>query len=253
MSVLTVWGPHWKGLTDVPVVETNQLLEVRVRLSEAAHERAVMTVTGLVGSGKSFAVGRAAEAIADANPDLDIVWLELSRTTHEVRLLEEIYVSVMGVQPMKSAKARILTAELNEALDGRHRILVVDEGHNLARKALLELRGFHDRADANFALVIVGTPDLNDKLASEMRSRVSLRVHIDRLSDDAVVGVLHAFDKVFESIADTKLRHLNRARARGEFRWWAMFLLRARRYLAIAEDPYRIDDPTLEAVLASLP
>ena len=254
MPALTTFGPHLKGLGDMPIVETDKLLETRVRVAEASLENAVMVVAGPVGLGKTFAVARAVESVAtDAGLPAKVTWLELTRTTHHARLLEEIYVSVLGVEPTRQTKPRILFGELAEALESEHRIVVVDEAHNLARPALLELRGFHDRPDSVFALIIVGTPRLDDRISGEMRSRASLRVDFDSLNDDSIVDLLCRYDPIFETADPKRLRRLNMSRAHGEFRWWAKFLLRARRY-SQTEDPQGVlTDAVIDDVIASLP
>lgn len=253
-AVATKWGPHFKGLTDVPVVHTDTLDEIGIRVAEASLERAILRVTGPVGCGKSFSVGRAVEAAA-ADPDLPatVHWLDLTRNTGPARLLEEIFVTVLGVEPATRTKPRILFAELAEAFESQHRILVVDEAQHAAKPGLLELRGFHDRADADFALVLIGTPDLKTRLARELRSRASLFVDVEGIDDSAIVDVLHAYDPLFTTAQPRRLRDLNAGAANREFRWWAQFLLRARRYAATSDEPIALTDDVIADVVASIP
>ena len=109
--------------------------------------------------------------------------------------------------------------------------VLLDEAQLVTTEAMQMLRWLHDRADAQFALVIVGTRALEAKLPPEVSSRVVSHVRLERIADEEAAGLLADYHPLFAAADPALVAQLNRVEARGEFRWWAKFLLRAHRYL----------------------
>lgn len=246
------WGPHIKGLTDATTVTTPELEETRIRMLEASHARTIMTITGPVGAGKSFATARAAEACA-ADPTLptEILHVELAYSATEREVLIDLMVQLTGVAPKANRSLRDLRGDLADILEETHRVLILDEAQHMTTRRLLGLRWLYDVPACDFTLVLVGTPPLTKKLADEMNSRCARRVRIDPIADDEITPNLTAYDPMFTAVAPEVLQRINREHARGRWRWWAQFLYTARLYTAAAGSGLG-DDDVLDAVIEAV-
>jgi DNA transposition AAA+ family ATPase len=228
------WGPHFHGLEEVEglsTVRTEHGDDIRVRLAESVRDRSMMLVTGVPGSGKSFAVGRAVEDITAAHPNLRAAWLELATSVRGRTLAQEMYPQIVGVNAPTNATLRDLRTSMTYHLCEEHRVLVLDEAQHVTTEAMQMLRWLYDRPAANFALVIVGTPTLATRIPPELVSRIVSTLHISRIADEDAPELLARYHELFVTAQPELLARLNRTEARGEFRWWAKFLLRAHRYL----------------------
>lgn len=246
------WGPHLKGLTGAPTVATPEIEETRIRMLEASHALTVMTVTGPVGAGKSFATARAAEACA-ADPVLatEILHVELASSATEREVLIDLMVQLTGVEPRANRPVRDLRHELSDILEETHRVLILDEAQHLSQKRLHGLRWLYDVPTCDFTIVLVGTPPLLRYLSDEMDSRCARRVRIEPISDDEITGNLSAYDPLFTAVEPAVLERMNRELSRGRWRWWAQFLYTARLYTTAADAG--LDDPdVLAAVIEAL-
>jgi hypothetical protein len=246
-----VWGPHHpplRALPEVATVATPSLRRIRLRLAQAAQDRTLVVITGTAGSGKSYAVGRGAEAVRD-DTDTRIVWVELASTISEKALMEDLYIQVTDLMPPKRASTADLRRLLQRTLAEEHRMLIVDEAQHASSMALRNLRWLHDKTTSDFALVIVGTPPLWKKLPPELKSRTAHHVEVSRIADADVAGVLRALHPLFAEIDASLLEVTNRRWARGSFRWWAKFLANALPLAAKAGAP---NQDNLELFLSDL-
>lgn len=228
------WGGHLNGLTAVPglaAVGTDAMADVQVRISEAVRDRSLVLVTGSPGTGKSFAVARGVEAATSARPSLSALWVELATSVRGAALARDLLPQITGVAPPPTAPLRDMRLLMAGHLARQHRLLVLDEAQHVTKEAMLLMRWLYDRHDADFALVIVGTPKLLTTLPPEMLSRVVSHVEFHRIADNDAPELLAAYHPLFTTADPALLIQLNRTEARGEFRWWAKFLLRAHRYL----------------------
>jgi hypothetical protein len=182
-------------------------------------------VVGSPGSGKSFGVGR---AVDDAIEQLgvSVVWVELAGTPTELAFFKSIYLQVTGMEPPARAVASQLRRMMERNLAEDARVLVLDEAQHASPLVLRNLRWLHDKPNANFALVIAGTPDLKKTVPPEIADRRTL-VQLQRLADSAAPGWLAQFHPLFNEVDPELLSSLNRGYARGSYRWWAKLLRRA--------------------------
>lgn len=231
------WGPHLAGLRnldDVADVEWARTKAVRIATKECALDRGLLVVCGPVGVGKTFSVARAAERCADIVDD--VVWVELSSSMRGRGLLASLYPPLAGgPAPRGDAESQLL-AGLHLVMADRHRLLIVDEAQHITLQAMHALRGLHSHPDADFGLVLIGTPVLHDRMPPELRSRRTGTVTFERITDQEAPKVLRAYHPVFATADRRLLSEVNRRYARGEFRWWAKLLVRINRYLADGED-----------------
>lgn len=220
------WGPHYRPLQahdDVSTVATPTVRRVRLRILQAARDRVPVLVTGRPGVGKSFAIGRAAEAV-EAKLHMTVQWLELAPSTREVGILIDIYQQITGVAaPARTTGHQMLTL-LRTTLAEAPRLLVLDEAQFASPTALRNLRWLQEKHTSDFGLVIAGTPDLTKRLPREMRSRLAFHVPIDEITDDAAPGLLASYHPVFADTDPDVIKTINRNYAHGRFRWWAKFL-----------------------------
>ena len=228
------WGHHFHGLEQLDQlndVVTDQVADIRLRLAEAVRDRNVMMVTGKPGTGKTFATGRAVDHALTVFDGLSVVWLEMATAIHGKALALNLFAQISGQEPHRSITLRELSPMMRAELAGTWRAIVLDEAQHAHVDAMQMLRWLHERGDANFALVIVGTPLLESRIPYELSSRIMSHVRVGVIDDDEAPGLLADYHPLFAGVDPALLRRLNCGEARGEFRWWAKFLLRAHHYL----------------------
>ncbi len=225
----TAYGPHFKSLRDVPdvgVVETHDMKAVRTHIRRSFKNRTVAVITGRVGSGKSFAVARAAGRV-ETETDAEVVWVEMVSAGSDKEQLAALWRQLTGSSPAPKATAGDIRDGLNDAFAERPRLLILDEAQHARSSLLRQLRWFGDRTDADFGLVLAGTPDLRSKMPREIESRCDGDVEMHSIADNEAATVLAALHPIFAAADPALLATLNHTRARGSFRWWAKFLGRA--------------------------
>lgn len=154
-------------------------------------------VTGEIGCGKTMLVEALRQRLAGTPFDPWVV--DYPRMTG-VQLLQFVAAEAALVRPPKSKPA--LVGVLRQRLaamhaDGLRPVLVADEAQ-LASPSLLEelrlLTNFEDRTDKHLHVVLLGQPELRDRIVKrpQIDQRVSLRFHLDPLdADDVRAYVLH--------------------------------------------------------------
>lgn len=221
-------------IDDVAAVEWARTQQVRVAMKEAALDRGLLVVVGPVGVGKTFSTARAAEQCA---PIVDeVVWLELASNIRGRALLAALYPDLAGGPAPKVDTETQLMAGLHLAAADRRRLIVVDEAQHVTLQSMHALRGLHSHPDANFGLVLVGTPQLETRMPSEIRSRQTGRVSLERMTSTEAPAVLAAYHPRFAEADPTVLSEANQRYARGEFRWWAKLLVRINRHTSPGDE-----------------
>ncbi|MEP6618428.1 MAG: AAA family ATPase [bacterium] len=150
-------------------------------------------ITGEIGCGKTML----AQALADrlAGSTSTVVALPYPKIT-PAQMLSTV-VRGLGVDRAprgKLALIELLAATLGELhRNGRRPVLVVDEAQ-LASPSLLEeirlLTNFEDRQDKHLHVVLLGQPELRDRVRArpQIDQRVSLRFHVEPMDPDDVNG-----------------------------------------------------------------
>lgn len=230
MSAVTriPWGGHIKAVQGVPGlhdVQSRTSDRIGTRMVYTSRNNSIMAIYGQSGVGKSFATARGAEmCAADPEAPAEVAWIQLTGGTQGKPLLRDLFPQITGTDAPARATTRQLESQLTAALEERHRVLVLDEAHLVRPNAMTVLRGLHDHPATDFALILVGMGTLITGLDSAMNNRVQTRIEMRPIADDAIVQVLCAYHNVFTTAHPDMLVMLNRTRARGEFRWWALFL-----------------------------
>jgi general secretion pathway protein A len=157
-----------------------------------------VVITGEIGSGKTTLIETFLREI-----DQDVVVAQINQT--QVTPIEFLQTALVqfGFSPFRMRKAELL-ATLNDFLieqyvNGRKVLLIIDEAQNLTNKVLEEVRllsGVETTKEKVLRIILAGQPELNEKLDSDglvqLRQRVRLRFHLTALSEqDTVEYVRH--------------------------------------------------------------
>jgi len=149
-----------------------------------------VVITGEIGSGKTTLIETFLREI-----DQDVVVAQINQT--QVTPIEFLQAALVqfGFSPFRMRKAELL-ATLNDFLieqyvNGRKVLLIIDEAQNLSNKVLEEVRllsGVETTKEKVLRIILAGQPELNEKLDSDglvqLRQRVRLRFHLTALSEE---------------------------------------------------------------------
>jgi len=145
-------------------------------------------ITGEIGAGKTTLIET---FLKELEKDV-IVALVKQTQLSPVEFLQAVLVE-FGIQPFHMKKVELL-ATLNNFLveqyqNGRRVLLIVDEAQNLATRVLEEVRllsGVETSQEKILRIILVGQPELNQKLdqpeLAQLTQRVRLRFHLTPLS-----------------------------------------------------------------------
>lgn len=145
-------------------------------------------ITGEIGSGKTTLIQKLL-----AELDQSFIVAKIFQTQlDEVEFLQAILVE-FGMNPFNAKKVELLdmlnTFIIDQYLQRKHVVLVVDDAHNLSAKALEEIRllaGLETRKEKILHVILVGQPQLRDTLElpdmEQLTQRVKLRYHIRALN-----------------------------------------------------------------------
>jgi hypothetical protein len=188
----------------------------------------ILVVTGLPGTGKTFAADRACAALG-----LPVVKLHLADRARGNAVLRGL---LKGLGRPSTALGDELLEDALEALKGLRLVIYVDEAHLLNRAALRHLRWLFDQPETKFALVMTGV-DFGDAFASapELESRVARRVPFTRLGAADLVPSLQAWHPILAKTDAELIKHIDRKYCAGNWRHWGHLLVAAAGYGATAE------------------
>lgn len=160
-----------------------------------------LEITGEIGTGKTTLCKALLNALDEHTKTAFILNSNLS----EIQLLEAI-VQDFGIQLKNKNKLTMLNALnkfLLEQLElNNNAVLIVDEAQNLKPSILEQIRllsNLETEKEKLLQIVLVGQPELREKLASsslaQLRQRIAIRYHISPLDKDEIPGyILHRLD-----------------------------------------------------------
>lgn len=191
------------GLKEKPfniTSDPNFLYLSRVHKEAFAHllygireRKGFLEITGEVGAGKTT-LCRAILSQLDRNTRTAFIF---NSTLPELQLIQAI-LEDFGMEVKRRNKVSMLK-QLNAFLidqlaRGNNVVLIIDEAQNLKASILEEIRmlsNLETDKDKLFQIVLVGQPELKEKLASpalrQLRQRISVRFHITPLGRDELV------------------------------------------------------------------
>jgi len=147
-----------------------------------------VVITGEIGCGKTTLI----ESFLEELPE-DVVLAHVSQTQlSPVEFLHALLVE-LGFQSFRMKKVELLSILkdflVQQYAKGKTVLLVVDEAQNLSRNVLEQIRlmsGIEAQKEKVLRIVLVGQPELSEKLDSprleQLTQRVRLRFHISALS-----------------------------------------------------------------------
>jgi general secretion pathway protein A len=156
-----------------------------------------VVITGEIGSGKTTLL-----QVLLRNLDGQTTVVRLVNTLLTGRELLESILLDLDVSPVPPTKPTMLRELARVLIDqrsrGRRVLAVIDEAQNLSLDALEELRmlsNLETEKSKLLQIVLVGQPDLRDKLAlqqlEQLRQRVTVRYHIDPLDAEETANYIN--------------------------------------------------------------
>ena len=157
-----------------------------------------VVITGEIGSGKTTLIQKLLSEL-----DENVVVAKIFQTQlDEVEFLQAVLVE-FGLNPFNAKKVELIdmlnTFLIDNFLQLKQLLLIVDDAHNLSLKVLEEIRmlsGLETRKEKVLHVILVGQPALKDMIEApemeQLMQRVRLRYHIKSLSEnDTRDYVLH--------------------------------------------------------------
>ena len=151
-----------------------------------------VVITGEIGCGKTTLIQK---LLSELNESV-VVAKVFQTQLDEVEFLQAVLVE-FGLNPFNAKKVELLdmlnTFLVDQFLQGKQIVLIVDDSHNLNLKVLEEIRMFaslETRKEKILHVILVGQPQLNEMLdhpdMQQLMQRVKLRYHIRALSEPEV-------------------------------------------------------------------
>lgn len=149
-----------------------------------------VVITGEIGCGKTTLIQKLLSEL-----DENVLVAKIFQTQlDEAEFLQAVLVE-FGLNPFNAKKVELIdmlnTFLLDNFLQLKQLVLVIDDAHNLSLKVLEEIRmlsGLETRKEKVLHVILVGQPSLNDILDSsemeQLMQRVRLRYHIKPLLED---------------------------------------------------------------------
>jgi general secretion pathway protein A len=149
-----------------------------------------VVITGEIGCGKTTLIQKLLSELDDS-----VVVAKVFQTQiDEVEFLQAVLVE-FGLNPFNAKKVELIdmlnTFLIDQFMQHKQLVLIVDDAHNLSSKVLEELRmlsGLETRKEKILHIILVGQPALNDLLdgpgMEQLLQRVRLRHHIRPLTPE---------------------------------------------------------------------
>jgi general secretion pathway protein A len=216
--------PFLKDLTPGHMFQSFDLKEASTRLQLLKQQRGLFCLTGEPGAGKTSALRK---FVDELNPQTHVHCYTPHATINKSDLYRQLN-SLLKLPPrirksdlFEQIQRSIL--ELHEAR-GKTPVIILDEAHLMDHETLQELiliTNFHMDSKLPFLLVLIGQPDLSEKLKRRMHEplnqRISLKYHMAGLQTDEETKayVLHhlklagRIDPLFEDQAFPLIKQLS--------------------------------------------
>jgi len=151
-----------------------------------------VVITGDIGCGKTTLIQK---LLSELNESV-VVAKVFQTQLDEVEFLQAVLVE-FGLNPFNAKKVELLdmlnTFLIEQFLQHKQIVLIVDDAHNLSLKVLEEIRmfaGLETRKEKILHVILVGQPQLNEMLEhpdmQQLVQRVKLRYHIRTLTEPEV-------------------------------------------------------------------
>ncbi|MEH7502553.1 ATP-binding protein [Neobacillus drentensis] len=170
---------------------TKKFKELQARLTFMIQQRSFGLITGEVGAGKSTAI----RSLKDRLETNQHVFLYLSDSALKPRDFYREMLLQVGIEPkfLASDLKRQFKTALLDIYENKKKtpVVVIDEAHLLSPSMLQEIRfltNFQIDSLSPLALILVGQPELRDKLRlrslEAISQRINTRFHLEGLTYD---------------------------------------------------------------------
>jgi general secretion pathway protein A len=151
-----------------------------------------VVITGEIGCGKTTLIQK---LLSELNESV-VVAKVFQTQLDEVEFLQAVLVE-FGLNPFNAKKVELLdmlnSFLVDQFLQNKQIVLIVDDAHNLSLKVLEEIRmfaGLETRKEKILHVILVGQPQLNEMLdhpdMQQLMQRVKLRYHIRALTEPEI-------------------------------------------------------------------
>lgn len=210
---------------DAAILKTDNFqLSARI-VDDLVANAATGVIHGPAGTGKTFAVQAAVEALA-ARPDPVAVRAMTFPSRPTMRLIaDQLLRELTGAEPPKSRNRFDLITKIAGLLAAPMRLIVIDEAQRLNGDCIEMLRHLHDHPSTRFALLYVGGDGCWEVLSREpmLRSRVFRRLPFAPLDPAEVPNLMRRYHPIYKDADTTLLLDIDDAYGHGNLRDWAVF------------------------------
>jgi DNA transposition AAA+ family ATPase len=216
------------------VVETVPYRLTQRVLAEIEDRRGCAEITGLGGTGKTFAV----DDFFTRHAEIEVTKIHLEDRVKGHGFLRRLIAELMVERDPRlddadasdlvdpALNGRQLMRRLRSVVGARHVYVYVDEADLLNRDSLRQIRYLRDQRDIHIAWVLVGTNFAEAyRLVPELWSRVNRRVCFDPLPSDALTTTLAAYHPFFAAADPHLLAAIDAEHCRGNWRVWSEVFL----------------------------
>ncbi|MFB4319959.1 AAA family ATPase [Actinomadura sp. 21ATH] len=218
---------HFLDLPGARTLKTRQYQLTQRIAADVAKDLAMGCVHGPAGTGKTFAVEAALEALTG----LPIVYCQLSALGNVTpyQLARELFKAVTGAEPPRERSRFPLLEVLEDYLAAPARMVVLDEAQRLNGDCLEMIRQLHDSRRTRFAVLYVGGNGCWERLSREpmLKSRIYRRLPFMPLTPDAVPRWMRYYHTIYAQTNKELLTSIDETYAEGVLRNWAAFTLTA--------------------------
>jgi len=159
-----------------------------------------IVLTGEIGAGKTTLINK---LLSEIGPDVELIRV-FQTQLNEIEFLQAMLfeVGVSNKEIHGQGKVELLH-RLNDYLikiyaKGKHAVLIIDEGQNLSKKVLEEIRmlsGLELDREKLLNIILVGQPEMNQVLdqpsMTQLVQRIRLRFHLGPLNQSETVNYIH--------------------------------------------------------------
>jgi DNA transposition AAA+ family ATPase len=222
---------HHADPPGVGIIETEGLLISEHALRYVIGHRQLGALTGVAGTGKTFAL----EVLLRDRSDVHVVWIEVQVKPTMLSIARALALALLGEVPRGSRHE--LSYHLQDALvdqAGETPLVVVfDEAQRLNNECAEYLRYLHDPHDTRFAMVLAGGNGCWETIRREpmLHSRVHEPVFFKALGDRALLQMLPNYHAMYEQADPGLLLWIDQQRCQGILRHWSAFTASAAQLL----------------------
>lgn len=234
MATVTFNPPirHHADPPGVGIIETEGLLIAEHALRYVIAHRQLGALTGVAGTGKTFAL----EVLLRERSDIRVVWIEVQVKPTMLSIARVLALALLGEVPRGSRHE--LSYHLQDALVDQFGevplVVVVDEAQRLNNECAEYLRYLHDPHETRFAMLLAGGNGCWETIRREpmLHSRVHEPVFFKPLGESALLQMLPNYHAMYEHADPELLLQIDQQRCHGILRHWSAFTASAAQLLA---------------------